>query len=444
MEILKFINSSELSNWSVQFLLQSEIDYSNSFPLIPLAQILKRNKTSVDIESNKKYKRVTIKINNGGVFLRDIELGNNIGTKKQFQITENQFILSKIDARNGAFGIANSEVNGAIITGNFWAYDVDYSQVNPVYLSLITTTNQFINFCQKSSVGTTNRNYLQEDLFLAEKIPLPDIDTQKSLVSAYKEKIKQAEILESQAKKIDIEIEQYLFESLGIQIEQSISQQNQGILQFVDFKNLDKWVFNDIELDFFNKLNKSFYPLQPLGKAVQFITRSWKKQEKEKQYIEIGSIDSDFGIIETKTIFSKRSPSRATQIVKLGDLIIGTTRPYLKKFVIIKEEFDNFVASSGFSVIQECKDEYNLEYVNQVLRSKIGIGQFEIKMTGSLYPAITQSELEEIKIPFPPIETQNQIANHIDALKQTQKQAKTQAKTLREQVIVEFERAIFE
>lgn len=442
-QFLHLLNFSDLKNWSVQFLLGVQSSYNDNYPLVPLGNFLIRNKKPVEIQDDKEYKRVTIKINNGGVFLRDIEIGKNIGTKNQFEIKESQFILSKIDARNGAFGIANSDVDRAIITGNFWAYDVDYSKIDPIYLSLITTTNYFIKFCQKSSVGTTNRNYLQEELFLAEQIPLPDIDIQKSLVSAYQEKIKQAEILENQARQIDIEIEQYLFDSLGVQIKQT-QKKEKGVLNFVNFKNLEKWLFNDTELDFFNQLYKSQYEVKPLGQCVNFIVRSWKKEEKEKQYIEIGSIDSDFGILETKAIYSKKPPSRATQLVKSGDLIIGTTRPYLKKFVIIQDEFDDFVASSGFSVIQENSKQYNLEYIDYILRSKIGIRQFEIKMTGALYPAITQTELEEIKIPFPEIEVQNQIANHIQALKAQQKQAKTQAKILREQAIEEFEKAVFE
>ncbi|MDE3996399.1 hypothetical protein NUS56_11010, partial [Glaesserella parasuis] len=240
-QFLHLLNFSDLKNWSVQFLLGIQSSYNDNYPLVPLGNFLIHNKKPVEIQYDKEYKRVTIKINNGGVFLRDIEIGKNIGTKNQFEIKESQFILSKIDARNGAFGIANSNVDGAIITGNFWAYDVDYSKIDPIYLSLITTTNYFIKFCQKSSVGTTNRNYLQEELFLAEQIPLPDIDIQKSLVSAYQEKIRQAEILKNQAEQIDIEIEQYLFESLGIQIEKTISQQNQGILQFMAFKELKKW-----------------------------------------------------------------------------------------------------------------------------------------------------------------------------------------------------------
>lgn len=440
---LRFVDFSQLTNWSVGHLLKSEISYNHNFQLVILNKILKRNKTTIQITDNEKYKRITIKMNNGGVFLRDEVLGKEIGTKNQFFVKEKQFVLSKIDARNGAFGIVKKDTNNAVITGNFWAYDVDYSLIEPIYLELITTTKQFIKFCQQSSVGTTNRHYLQEDLFLVEKIPLPNIDTQKALVQAYQDKIAKADELEKQANQIDSDIEQYLFEQLGIEIHQTPKAET-GKLRFVNFRDLKNWTFNDDEFSFFKQISCSPYPLQKIGNVFQFITRTWRKQETEKQYIEIGSIDANLGILETKTIKSKNAPSRATQIVKTGDLILGLTRPYLKKFVIISSEFNDYVASSGFAVVENNPEKYDVNFLNEVLRSPIGIRQFKMKMTGSLYPAITQEELEDVQIPLPDLSTQIQITTHIQAKKQQQKSHLTTATALRLEALAEFEQAIFQ
>lgn len=144
--LLDFVKFNELSNWSVAHLLQNHFNYNKDFELVKIGSFLKRNKTQIIVDDNTTYKRVTIKLYNNGVFLRDTEIGKNIGTKKQFSIKEGQFLLSKIDARNGAFGVVNNEVDGAIITGNFWTFDVDYTKINPNFLSLITTTKQYMIF----------------------------------------------------------------------------------------------------------------------------------------------------------------------------------------------------------------------------------------------------------------------------------------------------------
>lgn len=180
--IFNIIGFNDLTSWSVQNLSQNNFNYKNTYNLEKIGTFIKRNKTKLEIQDKTKYKRVTIKIRNNGVCIRDEVMGKDIGTKKQFLIKEGQFLLSKIDARNGAFGIATEELDGAIITADFFAYDIDVNKIYPYFLSLITTTERFIQFAQNSSTGTTNRQRLKEELFLDVKIPLPTVDEQKQLV----------------------------------------------------------------------------------------------------------------------------------------------------------------------------------------------------------------------------------------------------------------------
>ena len=175
---MDFVKFSQLYNWSVQYLNDSKIRFTTKYPLVQIKEFLTRNKTAIEIQDDVYYKRATIKVRNGGIFLRDTVIGSKIGTKNQFVISKGQFLLSKIDARNGAFGVVPEELDGGIITGNFWTFDVDYSKVNPHYLALLTTTNEFIEFCEQASNGTTNRHYLQEPLFLDIKVTLPSLAEQ--------------------------------------------------------------------------------------------------------------------------------------------------------------------------------------------------------------------------------------------------------------------------
>jgi len=143
----------------------------------------------INIGDDITYRRVTIRTKNQGVCIRNSEIGKNIGTKKQYIIKKGQFLLSKIDARNGAFGIATDELDGAIITADFFAYNIDKTKINPYFLSLITTTKQFIQFAQNSSTGTTNRQRLNEKLFLNVEIPLPTLEEQNKLIKDLKNNI---------------------------------------------------------------------------------------------------------------------------------------------------------------------------------------------------------------------------------------------------------------
>lgn len=154
------ISFSDLYNWSFQYAQKCENLFTNKYKCVPIGSFLVHIKDPVDIEDNQNYKRVSIKLYNGGITLRDIELGVNIGTKKQFRIKQGHFLLSKIDARNGAIGIVPESCNDAIITGNFWDFEIDTNKADPQFLSLLMTTDYFVKLFDKASNGTTNRHYL--------------------------------------------------------------------------------------------------------------------------------------------------------------------------------------------------------------------------------------------------------------------------------------------
>lgn len=151
-----------------------------------ISDFLKRIKNQIIIDDSTAYKRVTVSGNHKGVSLRDEVLGSAIGTKKQFTIKGGNFILSKIDARNRAFGIIPDELDKAIITGNFWTYSVDTNLIDTEWFLYFTHSYNFIQICIESSTGSTHRKYLDEKAFLNHKVILPEIEEQKEMVKRYR------------------------------------------------------------------------------------------------------------------------------------------------------------------------------------------------------------------------------------------------------------------
>ena len=169
-----------------------------------LSDLLTRRKIAEKISDDKTYKRITIKLYSKGIELRDEARGVYIGTKNQFTVKAGQLLLSKIDARNGAFGIVPDDCGGAIITGNFWAYDIDESKVDKKYLALLLSTGDFYRICQDASFGMTNRKYLREEVFLTQFLSIPNLDEQKVLL----DQITKLEKLEWLAGKVAVNSEE--------------------------------------------------------------------------------------------------------------------------------------------------------------------------------------------------------------------------------------------
>ena len=156
---------------------------SNQRPIVKLGDMFKHVKDEVIIQDDETYARLTIRMNGNGIIQRDRVPGHEIGTKRQFIARAGQLVLSKIDARNGAFGILPPECDNAIITRNFWAFDADRECLIPQFFDYLTKTRMFVEFCIRASEGTTNRLYLQEDEFLAQEIMLPTLAEQRRVLS---------------------------------------------------------------------------------------------------------------------------------------------------------------------------------------------------------------------------------------------------------------------
>lgn len=444
LQQLHFVSFSNLANWSTYTLLGKGLSYTDTYSFVKIGSFLKRNKTQVKIQNEILYKRPTIKMNNGGIFLRDEVLGEQIGTKNQFRINQAQFLLSKIDARNGAFGVVPEELDSGIITGNFWTFDVDTSLINPHYLSILTGTPMFQRLCQSASVGTTNRNYLQEDLFLDFEIPLPSLTEQEEILAEYNAKMQEAERLKLEIELLKKTYDDIFFTAFSIERPKPILKKTG--LQFVPFSTISRWDALSSNFIYTDALKSSAFNLIPLGAFAKFVSRSWNKKaqiDDTFNYIELGGVNPDLGIETYSTLDKKEAPSRATQTVKEGDLIIGTTRPYLKRFAIVQKEHNDFICSSGFSVIEQT-EEVNLYFLKYYLMSCFGEEQLSNNMSGALYPAITSKSLmEDIYIPDIDIEKQNEIANQILTINVKIKENYRKIDETKKEALTDFEAKIF-
>src|SRR5687768_15474393 len=98
---------------------------SKMWPTVRLGEVLKRVEEIVTVAPDVEYHEVTVKLWGKGVVLRGIVSGAQIAGNRRFVAKAGQFILSRIDARNGAVGIVPPELNGAVVTNDFPLFDVD-------------------------------------------------------------------------------------------------------------------------------------------------------------------------------------------------------------------------------------------------------------------------------------------------------------------------------
>lgn len=156
---------------------------SKAWTKVKLGEVLTKANEWIDLAADTTYREVTIRLWGKGVVLRKEVMGSEIASSRRMVVHYNQFILSRIDARNGAIGLVPEELDGAVVTNDFPAFNLDDERVEPSYLNWLSKTAGFVELCKAASEGTTNRVRLKEERFLALEIPLPSLPEQQRIVT---------------------------------------------------------------------------------------------------------------------------------------------------------------------------------------------------------------------------------------------------------------------
>ena len=448
MKYISTIQFSGLFNWSVQYLNDSKIAFSKAYPMMRIGEFLKRNKTAVSIEDDKTYKRATIKVRNGGIFLRDEEKGSNIGTKNQFLISKGQFLLSKIDARNGAFGVVPDVLDGGVITGNFWTFDVDYTIINPHYLTLLTTTQAFVSFCEQASNGTTNRHYMQEPLFLNIKVPVPSLEEQNKLVEAYNDIMVFIKMEEMKAIDIDVKATVSVRNALGVapypgHIEKKL-------VHYINYGTIDSWSVPQIlhaENSPFGKSKFACKKLSDLAFINPKTDMSMLSDTDNMSFIPMEDISDDYGEWAGKRI-GRKSDIKGYTKFQDGDIVWARITPCMqngKSALLTNLVNGKGYGTTEFHVVRIKSNAVLPQYIYTILRHFDVLSDAKKYFTGSAgQQRVPTSYLENLLIPVPPLEVQKQIADEYANGIEQAKQGYNKIASYKQDLKKNFETQIFE
>jgi len=147
------------------------------------------------------------------------------------------------------------------------------------------------------------------------------------------------------------------------------------------------------------------------------LTDPKKNPEKKFRYIDVSSISNEiFKIVEFKEYQGSKAPSRARKPIKINDIIFATIRPYLKRIAIVPEMLNGEICSTAFCVIRCKKDVVDPVFVFNYLLTDTFISRVSELQSGASYPAVTDKDVLNQKIPLPPLPEQEEIAYILSAV----------------------------
>ena len=173
-----------MNDWNVLPVFSIKpVRFKTDAPVVKLSDILHQTNNLITIKDDREYTRITVKLFNKGIVIRDVVFGYQFKTKKQFLVRTGQFVISKIDGKSGAFAFLPAELDGCIVTHDFPVFDVDLNKVLPEYLELILSNQAILDKIKAICTGSTGRKRLTVSNFLNLQIPLPSLCVQETYVN---------------------------------------------------------------------------------------------------------------------------------------------------------------------------------------------------------------------------------------------------------------------
>ncbi len=136
-------------------------------------------------------------------------------------------------------------------------------------------------------------------------------------------------------------------------------------------------------------------------------------------YLDISAVDA----AQRRISFSNRikgseAPSRARRVVQHGDVLLSTVRPNLRAFVYLDNPPSDAVASTGFAVLTPDLKKISGRFLHHSLFAEPVMNQMIGRMGKGAYPSITQTDVEELEIPLPPLEEQERLVAEFEGYRQ--------------------------
>jgi type I restriction enzyme, S subunit len=355
---------------------------ANGWQTVQLGDVLRRVKSELAIDDSVTYKQVTVRLWNKGVVLRGEQEGSDIKTKRQFYVKTGQLLMSRIDVRNGAIGLVPKELDGAIVSNDFWVYDFDKNQIHPEFLAHYVKTPGFIEDANRTSSGTTKRIRAEETAFLNINIPLPPLEEQRRIV-AHIESLA-ARVHEAQRLREETDVEAHTL-------------LDAALIQLFENSKATKKSLRDV-----SEFQRGRFSWRPRNDP--------RFYDGDYPFIQIGDIPRDNKLIKNHTQTLNEDGLKVSRMFPTGTIVISIAATIGAVGIL---DFDSCMPDSlvGLNAKPEMAISDYLYYFLKYSQS-----HFERIAPQSAQKNINIGILESVNLPVPPLDEQRRIVAYLDGL----------------------------
>lgn len=344
-----------------------------------------------------KDKVLTVKLHAGGVVKN--EKATLTGKANYFNRKAGQFIFSKIDLLNGAFGVIPEPLDGFASSSDVPAYSFNAEHSSMFFVNWLKAKYEHLEIERTGTSSTLKR--VSPEKFLALAIPVPTLNEQQKIANCLTS-IDELITLESQ--KLDTlkchkkGLMQQLFPAEGETVPR---------LRFPEFRDAGEWTECALGL----LTTKIGSGITPIGGDKNYKTEG--RPFVRSQNIGWGElILDDVAFIDEKTHQSFDSTE-----IKMFDVLLNITGASIGRSAVSDSRIAGGNVNQHVCIIRVRQDKLSPALLNQFLISEHGQRQIDSFQAGGNRQGLNFAQIRSFAVPLPPTEIeQGRIADHLSSL----------------------------
>ena len=366
---------------------------------------------------------------------------------KKIQLKKSNLLLT----RKGTFGNALSlEADyDYVISSEVFYIELDNQSINSKYLEIFFNSAIGQSQFKKVAIGAIMGS-LSQEVIKSLKIPLPDLYTQAQIVATFNLAYQVKQAKEQQAKELLAGIDGYLLDKLGIKSPLTFEGGTKTF--FVNASQvlggrLDPFYHSKFFQDATNSVKASKYEFVPLKKVIQKLKSGSTPHQSLEPY------DDENGII-----FLRNTDLKPYEL-ELDE--VKYVKPEFKHLLTFSEKNELIICIAGtvgtsavnnfekkisinqnITTLKLQEDLINPYFLSAYLNTKLGIEFTKRVCSLATIYYLNNENLKGLQIPLPPLAIQNEIAEHISAVRRQAKDLEAQASAGIAQAKAEVERLI--
>lgn len=351
-------------------------------------------------------------------------------------------LIAVVGATLGVIGYVPDSIKEANINQNVARIRVKDKNIKSKYLAVFLNSSVGQNLIMRKATITTQA-YLNNNLLSKIIIPVPPIDIQNKIVAIMDKAYATKKDNETTAKALLDSIDDYVLGELGIEMPE-VDEKMCFVVKASDVSGgrIDPYYYKPKFEVMAERLESGKYENKQLG---NFINNIHYGASVKNKYVNSGIPflrilnlkPNKIDISNVVQLPNKTRKELGNAFVKKGDMLISRSGT-IGVVAVIPPEADGY-AFGSFMIKFVLNNDIDKRYIAIWLNSSFGKNLIRRKRIGAVQGNITIPAIKSLKIPVPPIDIQNKIADEVSKRMEQAKSLEEEGKRVLDEAKAEVE-----